>query len=257
MEKKWIGCAQDNFRKGRPAGFKPDMIVLRSLDGSLANAVTRFNSPGILVSVHYAVGNGGEIHQYVDEQDTAFHAGLVVNPSANLVKARPNTNPNFFSIGIGLEGKSGETWTEAQYASLSALIREIADRWSIPLDVNHIVPHSAIRASLSCSGSGVDIEHLLSNAGPNDQAQTIAGKEVVSLSIINLRSRPSVTAPVLHVLAAGVKIKIVSFVARETVKGNAYWYQDEEGNFLWAGATDRPNPHALQESTDTDASTGQ
>ncbi|HEY8097194.1 MAG TPA: N-acetylmuramoyl-L-alanine amidase, partial [Methylobacter sp.] len=251
MEKKWIGCTPDNFRKGRPAGLKPDIIVLHSLEGSLTNADTRCNSSGVLMSLHYAMNSKGEIHQYVDEQNTAFHAGLVVNPSASLLKARPNTNPNFFSIGIGLEGNAGESWTEAQYVALSTLLREIADRWTIPLDNDHVVPHSAIRASLLYPGSGADIERLLSNAIPNDQAQSIGGKEVMSLSNVNVRSRASVTAPVLRVLAASTKIKIANFVVGESVKGNSYWYQDEEGSFLWAGATDRPTPYALQEPTDT------
>src|SRR5512137_1050190 len=99
MDKQWIGCAPDNFRKGRPAGLKPEMIVLHTLDGSLADADVRYSRPGVLMSVHYAVGNNGKINQYVDEKDTAYHTGLVVNPSASLVKSRPNTNPNFYTIG--------------------------------------------------------------------------------------------------------------------------------------------------------------
>lgn len=56
MNKQWIGCAQDNFHKGRPAGLKPEMIVLHNLDGSLADANARYSRPGSLVSMHYAVG---------------------------------------------------------------------------------------------------------------------------------------------------------------------------------------------------------
>jgi len=28
------------------------------------------------------------------------------------------------------------------------------------------------------------------------------------------------------------------------VRGNSYWYRTQDGNFFWAGATDKPNPEA-------------
>jgi N-acetyl-anhydromuramyl-L-alanine amidase AmpD len=255
MEKQWIGCAPGNFRIGRPAGFKPDIIVLHSADGSLANAGMRYNKSGALQSMHYAIGNNGEIHQYVQEADTAFHTGLVVNPTAELIKRRPNTNPNFFSIGIALEEPLVGSPTTAQLAACSKLIREIADRWRINVDADHVLSHSAIRASVNCPGGSVDIASLIAAVLPDPAANLVGGKQVGLLSRANLRSRPAVSAPVLRVLEAGSKIEVASFTVGDVVSGNGYWYQDKDGCFFWAGATDRPNPQVLATPNEGEAST--
>ncbi|AMK75169.1 MULTISPECIES: N-acetylmuramoyl-L-alanine amidase [Methylomonas] len=255
MDKQWIGCAQGNFRVGRPAGFKPDIIVLHSADGSLAEAGMRYKKSGALQSMHYAIGNNGEIHQYVQEADTAFHSGLVVNPSAGFIKQKPNTNPNFFSIGIALEVPVVGQPTATQLAACSKLIREIADRWGINVDADHVLSHSAIRASVNCPGSSVDIASLIAAALPDPAANLVAGKQVGLLSRANLRGRPSVSAPVVRVMDAGSKVDVVSFAVGDVVSGNGFWYQDKDGCFFWAGATDRPNPQVLATPNEGDAST--
>ncbi|MCQ8116593.1 N-acetylmuramoyl-L-alanine amidase [Methylomonas rosea] len=255
MDKQWIGCAQGNFRAGRPAGFKPDIIVLHSADGSLAEASMRYNKPGALQSMHYAIGNNGEIYQYVQEADTAFHAGLVVNPSAGFIKQRPNTNPNFFSIGIALEEPVIGSSKATQLAACSKLIREIADRWRINVDADHVLSHSAIRASVNCPGSSIDIANLIAAALPDPAVNSVAGKQVGLLSRANLRSRPSVSAPVVQVMEANSKVEIVSFTVGDVVSGNGFWYQDKDGCFFWAGATDRPNPQVLAMPKESEAST--
>ncbi|PKD37957.1 hypothetical protein CWO84_22155 [Methylomonas sp. Kb3] len=255
MEKQWIGCAPGNFRTGRPAGFKPEIIVLHTTDGSLTNAAMCYNKPGTLQSVHYAIRNNGEIHQYVQEADTAFHAGLVVNPAAEFIKQRPNTNPNFFSIGVALEVSVLGPPTAMQLAACSKLIREIADRWRISVDADHVLSHSAIRASVNCPGARVDIAKLIATALPDPAADLVAGKPIGLLSKVNLRSRASVSAPVLRVLDAGSKVEVVSFTAGDVVSGNGYWYQDKDNCFFWAGATDRPNPRVLLTPNEDEAST--
>ncbi|MBD9363368.1 N-acetylmuramoyl-L-alanine amidase [Methylomonas fluvii] len=255
MDKQWIGCAPGNFRIGRPAGFKPEIIVLHTIDSSLENAAICYNKPGTLQSVHYAIGNNGEIHQYVQEADTAFHAGLVVNPAAEFIKQRPNANPNFFSIGIALEESVLGSPTAAQWAACSKLLREIADRWHITVDGDHVLSHSAIRASVNCPVAGIDIAKLIATAVPDPAATLVAGKQIGLLSKVNLRSRASVGAPVVRVLDAGSKVEILSFTAGDVVSGNGYWYQDKDNCFFWAGATDRPNPQVLLTPNDGEAST--
>jgi N-acetyl-anhydromuramyl-L-alanine amidase AmpD len=255
MDKQWIGCAQSNFRIGRPAGFKPGIIVLHAADGDLANADRRFNKSGALQSMHYAIGNNGEIHHYVQEADTAFHAGLVVNPTAGFIKERPNTNPNFFSIGIKFEVPGLGSPGARQLAACAKLIREIADRWGIAVDAEHVLSHSAIRASVNCPGSSIDIASLIAAALPDPTANSVAGKQVVLLSRANLRSRPSLSAPVLRVMEADSKMELVDFTVGDVVSGNGYWYQDKDTCFFWAGATDRPNPQVLATPKDSEADT--
>src|SRR5438874_2970529 len=102
MAISWIGCAPGNFRQGRPAGFRPEAVVIHIMDGPMSAADSHFNDPKAKVSAHYGIGRDGEIHQYVKETDTAFHAGIIVNPIWPLLK--PGVNPNFYTIGIEHEG---------------------------------------------------------------------------------------------------------------------------------------------------------
>lgn len=89
MKKQWVGCAPSNFRRGRPTGMKPEMIVLHTLKTSLTEADARFASSGSLVSAHYAVGRQGEVHQYVEETDPAFHAGSLLTRGLDWCERNP------------------------------------------------------------------------------------------------------------------------------------------------------------------------
>lgn len=143
-----------NFRPGR-GGLKPEAIVIHIMDGSEQGTDAWFANRASHVSAHYGVSKTGEVHQYVDEANTAFHAGVVVNPTWRLL--RRDANPNVYTIGIEHEGKDGEALTADQAAASAQLIFEMAYSWDIPLDEDHIIPHHAIRESKTCPGAGVDI----------------------------------------------------------------------------------------------------
>jgi hypothetical protein len=47
----------------------------------------------------------------------------------------------------------------------------------------------------------------------------------------------------VRVLTANTQITVTGFTdAGERVQDNSFWYKDADGNFVWAGATDVPNP---------------
>jgi N-acetylmuramoyl-L-alanine amidase len=151
---EWIGCATTNFRSGRSASYRPEAIVIHISEGTLASAGAWFGNPKALVSAHYCVGKQGEIHQYVKEEDTAFHAGAPVRATWRLRK--PNVNPNAYTIGIEHEGRATDegpdVWPDAQYDASAELIADIAARWCIPVDENHLVLHREIRGDKTCPG---------------------------------------------------------------------------------------------------------
>lgn len=247
--KEWIGCAAGNFLKGRPAGFAPEAIVIHIIDGSLRGADLHFNDPASLVSAHYAVGKDGSIHQFVEESDTAFHAGVVVNPTWQLLK--PRVNPNFYTIGIEHEGRPDDAWGPAQYESSAELVAEVAARWSIPLTPDRVIQHRQIRASKSCPGSQADLGDLLNRAraaqapaeGLPPGFQVPARLEITTLLECNLRAAPNSGARVLRVIPARSAVAVRAFVDwGERVRGNAYWYVDAQGGCFWAGSTDMPEP---------------
>lgn len=245
MPVTFIGSATSNFRVGRPAGFRPEAIVLHRTGGSRTFWRSRFNTSGATVSAHYVVGRDGIVDMYVLETDTAFHAGMVVGPT--WPRLRPNVNPNFYTIGIELEGVATDNWPDAQVQATAALVAEVAARWQFGIDSDHVIPHSAIRAPSRCPGDTCPIRQILELArGTGVQPRPPRDAVVRTLARANLRrASPSQQAPVIRVIPADTQVIVHGFVdAGDRVQGNACWYWDGEDGFLWAGATDVPEPIA-------------
>lgn len=251
MQKNWIGCAPQNFRVSRPQGLQPEAIVIHIAEGSLAGTIAHFHNPNAGVSAHYLVGKDGSVHQFVEETDTAFHAGVIVSPPKPL--PRLGVNPNFYTIGIEHEGRAGDEWPEAMYAASAGLVAEIAARWNIPLDDDHVLLHREIRASKTCPGHRFRRDELLARAKavkPPERSRLspfVAAVEV--LANTNVReAAPFRSAPIARVLPANSTVTVTAFTDQgERVNGNSLWYQLADGNFFWAGATSRPNPVRLAE----------
>src|SRR5688572_26184429 len=100
-------CAPENFRTGR-AGHEVEAVVIHIVDGGIAGCDATFASSSLTLrrSAHYCVAKSGAIHVYVDEQDTAFHAGRVQQPTAQIVLDKAGVNPNLYTIGIEHEGRA-------------------------------------------------------------------------------------------------------------------------------------------------------
>jgi N-acetylmuramoyl-L-alanine amidase len=243
MVPEWIGCPATNFHVGR-RGFRPEAIAIHIIDGSFEAGESVFRDPTTQKSAHYAVSKTGVVHQYVDENDTAFHAGIVVNPTWSLLK--PGVNPNFYTCGIEHEGRPDDVWPDAQLAASAALILQIAARWAIPLDSKHVFRHHEIRASKTCPGNWLQIDNLLARI-PNSPGLTlIANASVQTVKNVNLRqARPNTAASIVGVIPANTNIAVAGFAAGERVEGNSYWYANAQGNYFWAGATNMPDPKPL------------
>ena len=134
-----------NYRGGRASPI--DMIVMHVMEGTELSARNWFRHPEAQASAHYGVTALGQILRYVDEDDTAWHAG---NPEYN---AR--------SVAIELEGWSSsqswfaahpggelwvpsETFTPALLNAAAQLAQDIATRRGIPVDRAHIIGHAEV-----------------------------------------------------------------------------------------------------------------
>jgi AmpD protein len=84
------------------------------------------------VSSHFFIRRDGELIQFVSCLQRAWHAGA----SNWLGKERCND----FSVGIELEGSDFETFEDAQYQTLNALLESLKKKYPI----QHIVGHSDI-----------------------------------------------------------------------------------------------------------------
>lgn len=162
----WVGCADSNFSQGR-RGHQPQAIVIHSTMGSLVGADNQYLDPRYGSSAHYGVGRDGRIHHYVSESDTAYHASVVAEPTwAGIRRGAWGAfvNPDWYTIGIEHEGFPGTPWPELQYQLSAELVAEIAGRWGLGIDREHVVGHSEIRATENCPGLGVDLERLVEMA---------------------------------------------------------------------------------------------
>ena len=90
---------------------------------------------GVEVSAHLLIRRSGELVQFVDFDQRAWHAGQ------SSFQGRENCND--FSIGIELEGTDEEPYTEAQYSALSEIAAALIRHYP-RLETDRIVGHSEI-----------------------------------------------------------------------------------------------------------------
>lgn len=251
MATVWIGCAAGNFRAGRPGSFRPEAIVIHIMEGSLAGTDSWFNDNRAQVSAHYGIGKNGDAHQYVKETDTAFHAGVIARPDWPLLKS--GVNPNFYTIGIEHEGRGDAPWPwpPDQLNASFDMVADIASRWGIALDDRHIVPHHRIRATKTCPGSNFDLSDYMRRLSAHTGGAsptpfpTMALSPALKLRVVasaSLHKAPRLDSAITAVLAA-VDTFSATAIANpgQEVGGNALWYANAAGEFLWAGSTDRPS----------------
>lgn len=142
-----------NHATDRDGPYRLDMVVVHVTEGDAQSTVQWFNDPRSHVSAHYLVQKDGTILQFVQEGDTAWHAGRVQAATAPLVLERIGANPNSYSIGIEHEGDGKHELTDAQRASSVALIADVCARNHIPIDREHIVGHHEIFSGKTCPGA--------------------------------------------------------------------------------------------------------
>ncbi|HEV7846508.1 MAG TPA: glycosyltransferase [Thermoleophilaceae bacterium] len=148
-----------HYDPGR-GGHRPTGIVVHTNVGGFESTINWFADPASEVSAHYLVGLDGRVVQFVDEEDTARHAGRVSDPTTPLFSGE---NPNLYTVGIEFEDGGdplGVERTELQYRAGARLVRRIAQRWEIALDRDHVAGHRELFAAKECPGN-LDIDRLL------------------------------------------------------------------------------------------------
>ncbi len=122
--KEWISSEHTNryIKSKNFNGRKPNMLVIHHTDSNDDDfAIKIFKEQG--VSSHYLISRTGEIIQFVDEKNRAFHAGASYWHGFHDV--------NSASIGIELSNDMKTEYTEKQIQSLITLSKDIIQRYSI------------------------------------------------------------------------------------------------------------------------------
>ncbi len=229
MDVVWIGTP--NKAKGRD-GLQPLAVVIHIMDGTLQGTDTWFLDPASRVSAHYGVGTTGMVHQYVAEGDTAWHAGRRYQPTWTLIKDTPN--PNFYTIGVEHEGAADTPWSDAMRGTSTRLVMEICNRWSIPIDRDHVIGHREIYARARRLALDPASYNFLDRPG-----------SVQARLDLNLRAgAPTTLAPIARTVPGGSTLQYAGWTSNGlTVNRNAHWYRSNDGEFFWAGATTGPVPN--------------
>ncbi len=162
-------------RNGRQIRY----IVLHTIEGSEAGAISWFQNPSSRVSAHYIVSHAGRVTRMVSDSDRAWHAG--------------NSTYNEQSIGIENEGHAGRnSWTDTQYRVLAQLVSALCDRYAIPKTRARIVAHSEVPgATHTDPGRYFDWNRFMAlvNAGgtstsprPSTQTVTLPGGQQLAVA---------------------------------------------------------------------------
>lgn len=170
MKVEWIGANSGNFDTGR-GGKKIDKVVLHWIVGTLASADATFANPDRKASAHYGINNK-TIHQYVKEEDTAWHCG--------------NYGANQTSIGIEHEGGwlladgTRKKPTDSTHQASGELVADICRRYNIPIDRKHIKKHSEYRPT-QCPGS-LDVDRIIAIAQDINKPESPVGTPTEPIS---------------------------------------------------------------------------
>lgn len=137
----------------RPTGCEPELLVIHNIslpprcyggdciERFFTNRLDWDEHPyfeeirGVEVSAHLLIQRTGELLQFVNFGERAWHAGQ------SRYQGRDNCND--FSIGIELEGADDEPYTDAQYTALSAVTDLLITHYRA-IGADSIVGHSDI-----------------------------------------------------------------------------------------------------------------
>jgi len=155
----------------------PEVIVVHYTDGGLSGTLNEFHKHNG-ASSHYVIDRDGTVYQMVPETLAALHVncnGVRSNCLASCTICDGSdgklTEPYTRSIGIEIvndgrinpDGYAGpvyedylksfgyrywEDYTEAQIQSLKVLVEDIAERWGIPVDEQHVIGHYLINQKI-------------------------------------------------------------------------------------------------------------
>ncbi len=124
------------FQRGRPGLIR--YIVIHDIEGPASAAINLFRRPTGESSSHYVVDAKGGVVQMVKERDIANHAFHSVM--------------NAYAIGIEHDGyakgvdRNGHAvpYSAALYDGSAKLVADLAKRYRIPLDREHIIGHHQV-----------------------------------------------------------------------------------------------------------------
>jgi hypothetical protein len=143
-----------NFWPGRLGHdmSQPSWVVLHTMVCCWQSAWGRFQQASQQASSTYGVCLDGHVIQFVDERD---------GPWTNGTNAGTGANADSITIEHEDCGDYNGPRTEALYATSAQLVREICQRYSIPIDRQHIVKHNECSGSSTACPDSLDVDRIV------------------------------------------------------------------------------------------------
>ena len=189
--------AHPNNYGGYGRGNTPKAIVLHTPEepaDDYESTPAWFANPAASASTHYYGDNDGDIYQMVPESDCPWANGNKggVNRTWKGVKdawppwAEVGVSLNCQTISIEIEGKAatiGQTLNDVQFDSLVKWIKNVAGRYNIPLDRDHIIGHFEVATDRTDPGSSFPWDRLMAAInGGEDMAIDMTKVRIVPIS---------------------------------------------------------------------------
>ena len=171
---------------GSRNGNTPKFIVIHTAMGNRLQVHSTFmNEPK---SSHYLCNSDGSVWQFCEESNSAWHAGILVRPTATILRQYPFINCNLISIGIENEGDDKNDIPDIQYQRNAELVADICERYEIPCDRIHIINHREINGAKTCPGK-ISVDRIIRMAQKirEDRTREVTPEELsIYTQIINL-----------------------------------------------------------------------
>lgn len=130
-------------------GNSPVAIVLHKMQGWVTTAIGWAVSGYAGASWHFSIRLDGVIYQHLEYRHGGYHAGISDNQARTYPPTWPlwqglGINVNTYTIGIELEGFSGNAIPIKQREALKWLLHKICNDLNIRYDRDHLPPHADI-----------------------------------------------------------------------------------------------------------------
>ena len=127
-----------NQKIGRSEPITKIVLHITDGQGKLSRAIEHFQKKENQLSAHFLIAPDGTVAQLVSIENTAWHCKGLNNSTVGIeTMAR--------SKGELSKTDQGMPMTEAQYKSLSELIRWLCSELKMPMDREHIIGHNEAR----------------------------------------------------------------------------------------------------------------
>jgi N-acetylmuramoyl-L-alanine amidase len=200
-EAKFEAAAQGHFTPGRPKGIA--FVVCHSIVGNAKDAIREFRSPERDASSTYVIDLDGTLFQCVDEGDT------------------PHTNTTFFddpgsnlrsvTIEHADDSKPHAPRPEILYQVSARLVREICQRYDIPIDRQHILRHHECNGGIATEcPAGLDVDRIVKMAASQEDEVTPEELRQAVRDVLNEATAPGQLTGAATLQATLVKVEDVT-----------------------------------------------